>query len=608
MCGIVGYTGNLNCAEVLLKGLERLEYRGYDSAGVAVLQGESIGIRKAKGRLSNLKKLMEESPLAGHTGIGHTRWATHGEPSDLNSHPHCDANGQIAIVHNGIIENYFVLRKSLEQKGIRFITETDTEVVVQLLGYYYTGELLSTLYRVLPMLEGSFALGAIDKASPDTLYCTRKGSPLIVGKGQEGNLIASDIPAILEYSRDVYMLEELDIAVVGPKEIRFYDSLGNEEKKESLHIDWDMEAAEKEGYAHFMLKEIHQQPRALTDTFQHYVNTETWEVRRETMPFTPEEARQLKKLTVVGCGTAYYAGLVGASLIGRLARLPVYADVASEYRYKEPLIEEEEAFLVISQSGETADTIAAMRLAKERGRKVAALCNVIGSTIAREADQVLYTLAGPEIAVASTKAYTAQVMILTVLALDLARLRGELKEEEQKKALQELACVPELVAQLLEKKEEIQYAASRYAASRSVFFIGRLLDYSMSMEAALKLKEISYIHADAYGAGELKHGPIALIEEGTLVMAYATQKRVLDKICSNIQEVKVRGAQVIAISQYEDPELAKLGSLWKLPPVSDLFAPLLAIVPAQLFAYYVALQKGCDIDKPRNLAKSVTVE
>lgn len=608
MCGIVGYTGILDCVEILLKGLERLEYRGYDSAGVAVIGQGKIDIRKAKGRLSNLKSLVESSPIKGVTGIGHTRWATHGEPSDINSHPHIDANGQIAIVHNGIIENYYSLRKSLEQKGIDFRTETDTEVVVQLLGYYYTGDMLSTLYRVLPMLEGSFALGVIDKDSPETVFCTRKGSPLIVGKGRGGNLIASDIPAILEYSRDIYMLEELDIAVVGKDEIHFYDSLGNEEKKESVHIDWDMEAAEKEGYAHFMLKEIHQQPRALTDTFNHYVDTESWEVRRETMPFTAAEARRLEKLTVVGCGTAYYAGLVGVSLISRLARLQVYADVASEYRYKEPLIDDGEAFVVISQSGETADTIAAMRLAKERGRKVAALCNVIGSTIAREADHVMYTLAGPEIAVASTKAYTAQVMILTIMALDLARLRGQMSEAEQKAALKELAAVPDKVRRLLTEKEEIQYAASRFANSRSVFFIGRLLDHSMSMEAALKLKEISYVHADAYGAGELKHGPIALIEEGTLVMAYATQKQVLDKIRGNIQEVRVRGARVIAISQYDDPELQKLGTVWLLPEVADIFAPLLAIVPAQLFAYYVALQKGCDIDKPRNLAKSVTVE
>ncbi|MEA4892130.1 MAG: glutamine--fructose-6-phosphate transaminase (isomerizing) [Peptococcaceae bacterium] len=608
MCGIVGYTGTLDCVDILLKGLTRLEYRGYDSAGLAVIDGEKIDIRKAKGRLSNLTKLVEKSPIKGQTGIGHTRWATHGEPSDINSHPHIDANGQIAIVHNGIIENYYALRKGLEQKGIRFITETDTEVVVQLLGYYYTGDMLSTLYRVLPMLEGSFALGLIDLKSPETLYCTRKGSPLIVGRASHGNLIASDIPAILEYSRDFYLLDELDIAVVGREEIRFYDAMGNEEHKDSVHIDWDMEAAEKEGYAHFMLKEIHQQPQALLDTFNHYVDTEKWEVRREAMPFTTAEARQLQKLTVVGCGTAYYAGLVGVSLISRLARLAVYADVASEYRYKEPLIEEHEAFVVISQSGETADTIAAMRLAKEHGRKVAALCNVIGSTIAREADQVLYTLAGPEIAVASTKAYTAQVMILTIMALDLARLRGYLSEEEQKKALRELAEVPAKVAEILKHKEEIQYAASRYANSRSVFFIGRLLDYSMSMEAALKLKEISYIHADAYGAGELKHGPIALIEDGTLVMAYATQKKVLDKICSNIQEVKVRGAQVITISQYDTPELSKLGAVWKLPEVADIFAPLLAVVPAQLFSYYVALQKGCDIDKPKNLAKSVTVE
>ncbi len=608
MCGIVGYTGQKDCVEFILKGLTRLEYRGYDSAGIAVMEKGRIGVRKAKGRLKNLKNLVEDNPLKGRTGIGHTRWATHGEPSDINAHPHVDVNHQIAIVHNGIIENSYVLRRGLEQKGIRFISETDTEVVVQLFAYYYKDDMLNTLYRVLPMLEGSFALGVIDQHRPDTIYCTRKGSPLIVGESKEGNLIASDIPAILEYSRDIYFLEEMEIAVVEPAAIRFYDEMGNFIKKESSHIDWDMEAAEKDGYAHFMLKEIYQQPKVLADTLNHYVDLEKMAIRREMMPFSPSEAQALDKLTLIGCGTAYHAGLMGQSLVSRLARLQSECDMASEFRYKDPIIEKNEAFVVISQSGETADTIAALRLAKASGSKVAALCNVIGSTIAREAHQLLYTVAGPEIAVASTKAYSAQVLVLMILALDLAHLRGRLSDEELKAGLAELAALPQKAEALLEQKEHIQYFASRQFNCKKIFFIGRLLDFYLAMEAALKQKEISYIHSEAYSAGELKHGPLALIEEGTLVMAMTTQHHVMDKMASNIQEARVRGGTVVAVGSSPTPELRAVAEVWELPPVDDRFAPLLAIIPMQLFAYYMALQRGCDIDKPRNLAKSVTVE
>lgn len=608
MCGIVGYVGREDCIALLLKGLERLEYRGYDSAGVAVIEDGGISLRKAKGRLANLQEEIAVNPLKGLTGIGHTRWATHGEPSFINAHPHVDIHGRIAIVHNGIIENYFLLRKSLEQKGIRFASQTDTEVIAQLLGFYYDGDMLTTLYRVLPMLEGSFALGVLDAACPDKLYCTRKGNPLIVGQGETGSFIASDIPAILEYTRDIYFMDDYDIAVLSRDTIRFYDEMGNELRKESTHIDWDMEAAEKDGYAHFMLKEIHQQPKVIQDTLNHYVNIETMEIRRETMPFSPEQAKELTKITLLGCGTAYHAGLVGKSLLGNLAKIRTDADVASEYRYREPLIDKDEAFIVISQSGETADTIAAMRLAKANGNRVVALCNVIGSTIAREADTVMYTLAGPEIAVASTKAYVAQLLLFELIALDTAHQRGYLSDDQMKEALQALAQLPQKAEAVIQAKEKIQYFASQNINCKSVFFIGRLLDYYLAMEAALKLKEVSYIHSESYAAGELKHGTIALIEEGTLVVAMATQHKVLGKLISNIEEVRVRGAKVIAVAANPPQMLSESVAILEIPEAPDAMAPLLAIIPMQLFAYYMALQKGCDIDKPRNLAKSVTVE
>lgn len=608
MCGIVGFVGRRPCAELLLNGLERLEYRGYDSAGIAMIGPEGIEVRKTKGRLDQLRHLMSMAPLEGSTGIGHTRWATHGEPSYVNSHPHTDAKGKLAIVHNGIIENYYALRKALEKKGIVFASETDTEVIVQLLSYYDEGDMLSTLYRVLPMLEGSFALGVLSAECPETLYCTRKGSPLIVGRGTEGNFIASDIPAILEHTRDIYFMEDFDIAVVFPESIRFYDGLGNPQEKECVHIEWDLAAAEKDGYAHFMLKEISQQPQILHDTLAHYVDLDHLEIRRETMPFDVEAVKKMGKMVFLGCGSAYHAGRVGKSLIEKMARLPVEIEVASEYRYKDPLIGDQDLFVVISQSGETADTIAAMRMARENGNKVIALCNVIGSTIAREADQVMYTLAGPEIAVASTKAYVAQLLLFQIMALDLAVLNGKMTVEEQKVYLQALRSVPAQAAELIAQKTEIQYYADRYAAAKSVFFIGRLLDYALAMEAALKLKEISYIHSESYAAGELKHGTIALIEEGTLVVAMATQKKVFDKLLSNVEEVKVRGAKVILVGQGRMPSEELAEAYWQIPETPDAIAPLLAIIPLQLFAYYMALQKGCDIDKPRNLAKSVTVE
>ena len=606
MCGIVGYVGEEQCIPILMHGLRKLEYRGYDSAGVAVYNN-GICIQKAKGKLINLTQQLENNPISGTTGIGHTRWATHGEPNYTNSHPQIDTKGNIAIVHNGIIENYYTLKKSLLQKGIAFVSETDTEVVVQLLGLYYDGDMRTTLLRVLPMLEGSFALAILDANQPDKLYCTRKESPLIVGKGARGNFIASDIPAILKYSRDIYLLDDMEIAVLSREEVHFYDGLGNRIDKQSMNIQWDIDSAEKGGYEHFMLKEINEQPKVLKDTLAHYVDTANHTIRREMMPFTNEQANALKKITIVACGTAYHAGLIGKALIEKLARVNVETDIASEYRYRDPIVGEGETVIVVSQSGETADTIAAMRAAKAKGCRVVALCNAIGSTITREADVVMFTLAGPEIAVASTKAYTTQQLLFVLLALDIGNLRGNITDVQMRDYLKELVTIPQKAQLVVEKLPRVQQFASRVMDSKSVFFIGRGLDYALAMEAALKLKEISYIHSEAYASGELKHGTIALIEQGTLVVAIATQGNILDKTLSNIEEVRARGAKVLVLTT-ERKHIMPKAEVWTIPDTSDIFSSILSIIPMQLFAYFMALLKGCDIDKPRNLAKSVTVE
>ena len=613
MCGIVGYVGKELCLDKLVGGLERLEYRGYDSAGVAIYddQEHCINIRKNKGRLQNLKDQLNQSPINGRTGIGHTRWATHGEPNDQNSHPHTNVHQNIAIVHNGIIENYDGLKRALQAKGISFSTDTDTEVIAQLLGYYYDGNMHNTLLRVLPMLEGSFALGILDANEPDHLFCVRKDSPLVIGVTDSGYLVASDIPAILNYSRDVYGMDDGEIAVVSQRDIHFFDMLGNEKTKDMQHIDWDIEAAEKAGYEHFMLKEIHEQPKVLADTLAHYVDTETWQFRKNALPLIDDISQMIGRITIIACGTAYHAGLVGKALIEKAARIPVNVEIASEYRYRDAIHFDDELFIVISQSGETADTIAAMRLAKQKEGRVLALCNVIGSTIAREADAVMYTMAGPEIAVASTKAYSSQVLLLELISLFLSAARGNADEVECKKRLQALAKLPDQVQKLLDDKEKIQLFANRHFDSKSVFFLGRLLDFISAQEAALKLKEISYIHSEPYAAGELKHGTIALIEEGTLVVALATQRNVIEKMRSNIEEVRVRGADILVLTMEGDGRkeaLEGLGEVWTIPNTYEEYAPILTIMPMQLFSYFMALEKGCDIDKPRNLAKSVTVE
>ena len=611
MCGIIGYIGSQPAVPILLKGLERLEYRGYDSAGIAVFDGSSLQVRKARGRLANLCRRVEDQPLSGFAGIGHTRWATHGEPSDTNAHPHLNMAGDLAIVHNGIIENYQELKEKLIASGKVFLSQTDTEVIVHLLDYYDRGDMLQTIYKALAALQGSFALGIISKRYPGKLFCARKDSPLVVGKTDHGSFIASDIPAILEYSRDVYLLDNMEIAVLTQNSIDIYNELGQRIQKDMLHVDWDVKAAEKGGYEHFMLKEIHEEPQALRETLSPNILCQDgrYSLRQEQMCLSSDFAQKLKSISIVACGTAYHVGLIGKTVMEKLLRIPVNTDIASEFRYRDPIVGKNDLVIVISQSGETADTIAAMHEAQRKGAKVLALCNVVGSTIARDADFVWYTWAGPEIAVASTKAYVSQLMLIYLAALDLAQKRGMLSAEELSAYLAELNSLNEKCAQILEEKSRIQLFASRNYDKKSVFYIGRGLDYALAQEASLKLKEISYIHSEALAAGELKHGTIALIEDGTLLIAVATQQALMDKIKSNITECRVRGAKVLAIVEEGCHALDQVAdTVWEIPHCDSLFSPILSIVPLQLFAYYVALSKGCDVDKPRNLAKSVTVE
>ena len=609
MCGIVGYIGASPAQSILLEGLARLEYRGYDSAGVAIMEGSSIRLMKAKGRLANLSALLERTPLPGSMGIGHTRWATHGEPSDLNAHPHTDMKGHIAVVHNGIIENHARLRAMLESRGCTFASETDTEVIAHLLNHLWDGGMLTTLQRALPMLEGSYALAVICAAEPDALYCTRKDSPLVVGLSEGAQYIASDIPALIAHTRQVELLDDREIAILRRDSVAVYDAYGSPRSLHPTRIDWDVEAAEKGGYPHFMLKEIHEEPAALRKTFA--AHTENHALRPDAFPITTEEARALSSLTIVACGTAYHAGVIGQYAIERLARLSVVVDVASEFRYRQPLLGKDDLFLAISQSGETADTLAALREAARLGAKVMALTNVLGSSIAREAaPNVLYTHAGPEIAVASTKAYITQLEIMLLLAIDLAQKRGAVSPEEAARLLRAIAEMPAKAEALLTCEDTIARFASRYYDRKHVFYIGRSTDYALALEGSLKLKEISYIMSEAYAAGELKHGTIALIEEGTLVCALLTQPHLAEKTLSNIREVKSRGARVLVVccESLQEKSAAIADEVWPIPDVDPLLAPLLAIIPLQLLAYYMAVSRGCDVDKPRNLAKSVTVE
>ena len=606
MCGIVGYVGKRSAQDVLLDGLEKLEYRGYDSAGVALAQEGGIRVVKSKGRLDALRQKLAVQALAESScGIGHTRWATHGEPSDVNSHPH--STPRVSIVHNGIIENYGALKERLAARGYTFESETDTEVLVKLIDSCYHGEPLQALHEALGMVRGSYALAVLFKDFPDTIFAVKKESPLIVGWGEGENFVASDIPALLKYTRDYSVLEEGDLAVVTAQGIRFYNAFGEPVERQRLTADWDQEAAEKGGYPHFMLKEINEQPAAITATVSPRVEDGLPDLRIPEL--TDERLRSIGTVHLVACGTAMHAGMVGKVAIETLARVPAEVDIASEFRYRDPILNKDDLVIIISQSGETSDTLAALKLAKSRGVPVLAIVNVVGSSIARAADYVLYTYAGPEIAVASTKAYVVQMCVLYLFALRLAYARGKLEEAETKRLTAELLRAGEVIKPRLDDCEQIKDLASRFVNTQSCFFIGRGFDYALSLEGSLKLKEISYVHSDAYAAGELKHGTISLITDGVPVIALATQKQVYEKTISNARETKSRGARVILFTTKDTvvPE-GVADYIVRLDEYEDLLMPLQLIVPLQLFAYYMAVLRGCDVDKPRNLAKSVTVE
>lgn len=608
MCGIVGYIGDNQAAPILLEGLEKLEYRGYDSAGVAVFSENGIRVAKAKGRLRVLSELIEGGKaVAGTLGIGHTRWATHGAPSDINSHPQTSEGGKFAVVHNGIIENYLYLKNHLMRRGVQFVSETDTEVVAQMLEYYDRGNILETIAKVISKVEGSYALGIISTEYPDRLFCVRKDSPLIIGVGAGENFIASDIPAILSHTRDIYRLKDNEIAVLTRDAVEFFNPDAEPVEKTIEHIEWDIEAAEKGGYEHFMMKEICEQPKAMRDTIAPRIRN--GRVVLDDITLTAEQLRNFTKICIVACGTAYHVGVVAKYAFEELLRIPVEVDVASEFRYRKPIIDERTLMIIISQSGETADTLAALREAKRAGCRVLSIVNVVGSTIANESDDVIYTWAGPEISVASTKAYSTQLAVIYLLTLYIGEKLGRLSAEELDRYIAELQQIPELIEKMLAHKENIQFFASRYFNAGDMYFIGRNVDYAASLEASLKLKEISYIHSEAYAAGELKHGPISLIEDGTLVIALATDGRLFDKMMSNIREVKARGAVVLGLATEDRTEIAEQTDMvFYIPKISPFMLPSLSVIPMQLFAYYVASMKGCDIDKPRNLAKSVTVE
>ena len=608
MCGIVGYVGEKQAAPILLDGLAKLEYRGYDSAGIAVYDGQEIEMKKSKGRLKVLNELTHDgATLPGTVGIGHTRWATHGEPSDVNAHPHFNKEESIIVVHNRIIENYQKLKNKLVNKGYEFISDTDTEVIAHLLDYYYQGNPLQTITKIMHRMEGSYALGIMFKDHPDELYAVRKDSPLIVGKSEGGCIIASDVPAVLRYTRDVYFIENEEIVRMTADSMEFFNVDEEPIEKESTHIEWDVDAAEKGGYEHFMLKEMYEQPKAITDTFSPRIKG--CDIVIEELNMADEEIQKIDKIMIVACGSAYHAGMTSKYVFEGMARIPVEVDLASEYRYRDPIIEEGTLVVIISQSGETADSLAALRESKARGAKVLGIVNVVGSSIAREADNVMYTWAGPEIAVATTKAYSCQLIAMYLLAMKFAKVRGKITDAELKTYIEDLKRIPDQVELLLNNKNRIQKFANRYLAARDVFFIGRGIDYSISMEGSLKLKEISYIHSEAYAAGELKHGTISLIEEGTLVAAVLTQENLYKKMISNMVEVRTRGAFVLAVTNEGNDEVERAADyVIYIPETNRYFTNSLAIIPLQLFGYYISVGRGCDVDKPRNLAKSVTVE
>ena len=608
MCGIVGYIGDNQAAPILLDGLAKLEYRGYDSAGIAVFDGKEIKMEKVMGRLKVLEELTHGgATMEGTAGIGHTRWATHGCPSDTNAHPHFNKDHSIIVVHNGIIENYAKLKKVLEKKGYEFVSETDTEVLAHLLSEYYNGNPAETIQKVMQRVEGSYALGIMFLDHPNHIYAARKDSPLIVGASKEGNLIASDVPAILRYTRNVYYMENEELVCLSREHIRFYNIDGEPLEKTPVTIEWDIDAAEKGGYEHFMLKEIYEQPKAVRDTLNPRLKDK--EINIEELGMSDEDICKIKKILIIACGSAYHAGITGKYVLEGLARIPVEVDLASEFRYRNPIYEPDSLAIIISQSGETADSLAALREAKNHGVRLLGIVNVVGSSIAREADNVMYTWAGPEISVATTKAYSAQLAALYLLTLKFAKVRGVITQDRYLSLQSDLIQLPEQIENLLGMKEKIQRFANRYLAADHMFFIGRGIDYAISLEGSLKLKEISYIHSEAYAAGELKHGTISLIEDNTLVVALATQEQLYPKTISNIVEVKTRGAFVLAVTNFGHKEIEKNADyVIYIPKTDNFFTNSLAIVPLQLFAYYISLGRGLDVDKPRNLAKSVTVE
>ena len=612
MCGIVGYVGNENAASILIDGLSKLEYRGYDSAGIAVQDNRDeqgkLEVIKAKGRLQALREMTDNgSTVKGCCGIGHTRWATHGEPSVVNAHPHVSKDKKIAVVHNGIIENYKEIKEYLQKKGYIFVSETDTEVLAHLLDYYYQGNPLEAITKVLGRVRGSYALGILFQENPGVLYAVRKDSPLIIGKSEQGNFIASDVPAILKYTKTVCYIEDREIAEITADTIQFYDEDQEEIQKEFKTVEWDAKAAEKEGFEHFMLKEIYEQPKAVADTISPRIKD--GKIVIEELEMSDEEIQNISRIQMVACGSAYHVCVCAKYVLEELTRIPVDVDLASEFRYRNPLLTENTLVVIVSQSGETADSLAALREAQKRGYKVLGIVNVVGSSIAREADSVFYTWAGPEISVATTKAYSTQLAAVYLIGLLFGKVRGVLADEEYESYIQELEVLPEKIQHILNEKERIQWLANKYSHARDVFFIGRGIDYAISMEGSLKLKEISYIHSEAYAAGELKHGTISLIEDGVLVIGAATQPNLFEKEISNLVEVRSRGASVLGLTSYGNYSMEDIADFTVyVPRTKDVFATSLAVIPLQLLSYYISVAKGLDVDKPRNLAKSVTVE
>ena len=609
MCGIVGYVGEGHAKERIIDGLKRLEYRGYDSAGIALPINGKIEIRKHVGEIKNLEKIIGEPAYDSSVGIGHTRWATHGAPSDLNAHPHANGDNSIAIVHNGIIENYQEIKEWLiRDYGVKFKSETDSEVIAHLIGIYYDGDLLQAVNRAVEQMRGAYAVAAIAAAEPDKIVAVRKDAPLVAGIGKGFNFIASDIPALLKYVREVYFIENNETVVLTKDDIKIYNEDGKVVKRDVFHVTWDADAAEKEGYEHFMLKEIHEQPKGIQETLVRRLN-EDGAINLDGISMTKEDIENFDKVYIVACGTAYHAGLVGKLVIEKMARVPVEVDIASEFRYRDPFVDEKTLFIAISQSGETLDTLAALREAKRKGARILSVVNVVGSSVARESDDVFYTWAGPEIAVASTKAYTTQLICMYLIGLYMGSTKGTIEKDYYTQVLEELKLLPEKVEKLFGEEDQIAALARKYHRKDQVFYVGRGLDSGVSYEGSLKLKEISYINSFAIAAGELKHGTIALMEEETLVFALATQDFLYEKMVSNVEEIKARGARLVAIAKEGRTEIEQVADeVIYIPPCMDEVSPVLAVIPLQIFAYYVAKERGCNIDKPKNLAKSVTVE